>query len=59
MRDLAVLATEQHATVENLLEAYPHLTDADVRAAIAYAADSVSAEETVAVAVDAPKKSRR
>lgn len=54
LRDLA-----EGASVEDLLEAYPHLTDADVRAAIAYAADTISAEETVAVAVAAPRKPRR
>ena len=54
LRDLA-----EGASVEEILEAYPHLTDADVRAAIAYAADSLSGEETVAVAVAAPKKPRR
>lgn len=54
LRDLA-----EGATVEQILAAYPTLVDADVRAAIAYAADSVSAEETVPVAVVAPKKPRR
>jgi uncharacterized protein (DUF433 family) len=54
LRDLA-----EGATVEDLLEAYPQLCDADVRAAIAYAADSISAEQTVAVAVAAPRKPRR
>ena len=53
LRDLA-----EGATVEDLLKAYPHLSDADVRAAIAYAADSIASEETVAVAVRGPRKTR-
>ena len=54
LRDLA-----EGATVDDLLKAYPHLSDADVRAAISYAADSISAEETVAVSVAAARKPRR
>ena len=54
LRDLA-----EGATVEELLKVYPHLVDADIRAAIAYAADTISAEETVAVAVTAHRKPRR
>ncbi len=36
------------ATVADLLEAYPFLTDADIHAAIAYAADLVEHEGVVA-----------
>ncbi len=54
LRDLA-----EGATVEQILKAYPTITDADVRAAIAYAADAVSAEETVAVAQTVSRKTRR
>lgn len=54
LRDLA-----EGATVEDLLEAYPRLSDADVRAAIAYAADSISHEETVAFTIAGPRKPRR
>lgn len=54
LRDLA-----EGATVEQVLKAYPTLTDADVRAAIAYAADTISAEETVAVALAVSRKTRR
>jgi uncharacterized protein (DUF433 family) len=36
------------ATVEDLLEAYPHLTRLDIRAALAYAA-SLLAHETIAL----------
>ena len=35
------------ATVEDLLDAYPHLTTDDVRAALTYASQIVSREETV------------
>jgi uncharacterized protein (DUF433 family) len=35
------------ATTEILLDAYPHLTAEDVRAAITYAADSIADEETL------------
>lgn len=35
------------ATEQELLEAYPHLESEDIRAAIAYAADTVSHEETL------------
>jgi uncharacterized protein (DUF433 family) len=34
------------ATVEDLLDAYPRLTRQDVQAALTYAADSISHEET-------------
>ena len=36
------------ASDAELLEAYPHLTAADIRAAIKYAADVVAPEEVVA-----------
>ncbi len=35
---------------EDLLDAYPHLTREDIRAAIAFAADTVAHEETLPVA---------
>lgn len=35
------------ATVDDLLEAYPHLDRDDVRAALSYAADVMAHEETV------------
>jgi uncharacterized protein (DUF433 family) len=37
------------ATFRDLLEAYPHLSEEDIQAAINYAADSVAHEETVPV----------
>jgi uncharacterized protein (DUF433 family) len=35
------------ATHQELLEAYPHLTEHDLQAAITYAADTLAHEETV------------
>jgi uncharacterized protein (DUF433 family) len=35
------------ATEQDLLDAYPHLTKEDIRAAIMYAADSVAHEDTL------------
>lgn len=37
------------AAMSDLLEAHPHLTQEDVYAALAYAADAVALEETLAV----------
>jgi uncharacterized protein (DUF433 family) len=37
------------ATPQELLEAYPHLTQEDIQAAITYAADTLAHEETVVV----------
>jgi uncharacterized protein (DUF433 family) len=37
------------AAVEDLLDAYPQLTRQDIQAALAYAAESISHEETVLV----------
>ncbi len=37
------------ATHEDLVEAYPQLTEEDIRAAITYAADTLAHEETVLV----------
>jgi uncharacterized protein (DUF433 family) len=37
------------ATHQELLEAYPHLADEDIQAAITYAADTLAHEETVLV----------
>jgi uncharacterized protein (DUF433 family) len=51
LRDLA-----EGASIAGLLKAYPSVSEADVRAAIAYAADAISAEDTVPVAVTAPAR---
>ncbi len=42
--ELLLRKLSEGATEADLLHAYPHLTPADVRAAIAYAADRVGAE---------------
>ena len=44
--ELLLRKLSQGATQADLLHAYPHLTIEDIRAAIAYAADVVSHEET-------------
>jgi uncharacterized protein (DUF433 family) len=38
------------ATEEDLLESYPHLTRDDIRAAVAFAADTIAYEEIVETA---------
>jgi len=43
---------------EDLLDAYPRLTRDDIRAAIAYAADSVAHEETLSV-INTGKRAKR
>ena len=45
------------ATEQDLLDAYPRLTRADIQAAIGYAADTVAHEETVLVG-PAPSRKR-
>ncbi len=42
--DLLLRKLSEGATEADLLDAYPHLTSADVRAALAYAADTVAHE---------------
>jgi uncharacterized protein (DUF433 family) len=37
------------ASYRDLLEAYPHLTEDDIQAAMAYAADALAHEETIVV----------
>lgn len=37
------------AAVEDLLDAYPHLSREDIQAALTYAAESISHEETLAL----------
>jgi uncharacterized protein (DUF433 family) len=46
------------ATIEELLEDYPHLKAADIRAAITYAAAAIADEETV-VSIAPPRKRSR
>ena len=54
--DLLLRKLSEGATEGDLLDAYPHLTAEDIRAALAYAADAVSHEEIVlTVPSDAPR----
>lgn len=48
--DLLLRKLSEGATQADLLEAYPHLTADDIRAALAYAADAVSHEDIVLTA---------
>lgn len=45
--ELVLRKLGEGATEQDLLEAYPRLTRADIQAAIGYAADTVAHEETV------------
>jgi len=45
--ELLLRKLSEGASVDDLLEAYPRLTEADVHAAIAYAADTIAMEETI------------
>jgi uncharacterized protein (DUF433 family) len=45
--ELILRKLSEGATEQELLEAYPHLEREDIRSAIAYAADTVSHEETL------------
>ena len=45
--ELVLRKLSEGATESDLIDMYPHLTPEDVRAAIAYGADSVAHEETV------------
>ena len=47
--ELILRKLAEGATPADLLQAYPHLGTEDIRAAIAYAADTVAHEETVLV----------
>jgi uncharacterized protein (DUF433 family) len=57
--ELLLRKLSEGATHEDLLDAYPRLTRADIQAAIAYAADSISHEETTLVVGPAPKRAPR
>jgi uncharacterized protein (DUF433 family) len=45
--ELILRKLSEGATEDDLLDAYPRLTRADIQAAIGYAADTVAHEETV------------
>jgi uncharacterized protein (DUF433 family) len=47
--ELILRKLSEGATEAELLDGYPRLTPEDIRAALAYAADSVSHEETLAL----------
>ena len=54
--DLLLRKLSEGATQADLLEAYPHLTGEDIRAALAYAADAISHEDIVLTAPsDSPR----
>jgi uncharacterized protein (DUF433 family) len=48
--ELILRRISEGAQEEVLLASYPHLTRADIRAAVAYAADTIAYEEIVEVA---------
>ncbi len=52
--ELIVRKLSEGAKEEDLLDAYPHLTVEDIRAALAYAADSLAHEEVILYKADAP-----
>ncbi len=56
--ELILRKLAEGASEEDLLDAYPRLTREDIRAAIAFAADTVAHEETLPVA-QAGRRSKR
>jgi len=47
--ELILRKLSEGATFEELLDAYPHLSREDIQAALAYAAETLALEETVAL----------
>lgn len=47
--ELLLRKLAEGATIEDLLDAYPRLTPDDIRAALAYAADTIAHETVVAL----------
>jgi len=47
--ELILRKLSEGATLEELLDAYPHLSREDIRAALAYAAEALALEETAAL----------
>lgn len=47
--ELILRKLSEGATVEELLDAYPHLSREDIQAALAYAAEALALEETLAL----------
>jgi len=56
--ELILRKLSEGATGDDLLDAYPRLTPADIQAAIGYAADTLAHEETIIVA-PSRKRARR
>ena len=57
--ELVLRKLSEGATVEDLLDAYPHLTADDIRAAVAYAADVIADDGVLATPVrGSPKPAR-
>jgi len=52
--ELIVRKLSEGAKEADLLDAYPHLTVEDIRAALAYAADSLAHEEVILYKTGAP-----
>lgn len=50
--ELILRKLSEGATEADLLDAYPNLTTEDIRAAVAYAADTIAHEETVLLEPD-------
>ena len=47
--ELLLRKLSEGATEADLLDAYPHLTRKDVRAAVAFAADTIAHDETITI----------
>jgi uncharacterized protein (DUF433 family) len=54
--ELILRKIAEGASKEMLLEAYPHLTEGDVQAAVTYASDTLAHEETVVLGDDTDGK---
>lgn len=54
--ELILRKLSEGATEDDLLDAYPRLTRADIQAAIGYAADTVAHEETILLGSSRPRK---
>ena len=53
--ELILRKLSEGATEQDLLDAYPRLTQADIQATIGYAADSIAHEETVVLRAAKPR----
>ena len=57
--ELILRKLSEGATEAALLDAYPHLSRKDVRAAVAFAADTIAHDETIITTEPARKRARR